>query len=55
MAETTTSAGAPRAMADPAVNLVGPGCAAYAEQVPTGPGSVTGMARDPVTVAASRR
>jgi uncharacterized surface protein with fasciclin (FAS1) repeats len=46
--ETTTSA-----MADPAANLVGPGCAAYAEQVPTGPGSVTGMAQDPVTVAAS--
>jgi uncharacterized surface protein with fasciclin (FAS1) repeats len=41
------------AMADPAANLVGPGCAAYAEQVPTGPGSVTGMAQDPVTVAAS--
>ncbi len=46
--ETTTSA-----MADPAANLVGPGCAGYAEQVPTGPGSVTGMAQDPVTVAAS--
>ncbi len=53
--ETTTSAMAPTttAMADPAANLVGPGCAAYAEQVPTGPGSVTGMAQDPVTVAAS--
>ena len=38
---------------DPAANLVGPGCAAYAEQVPTGPGSVAGMAKDPVTVAAS--
>ena len=51
----TTSAMAPTttAMADPAANLVGPGCAAYAEQVPTGPGSVTGMAQDPVTVAAS--
>jgi len=53
--ETTTSAMSPTAtaMADPAANLVGPGCAAYAEQVPTGPGSVTGMAQDPVTVAAS--
>lgn len=52
--ETTTSAMAdPAAMADPTANLVGPGCAAYAEQVPTGPGSVTGMAQDPVTVAAS--
>jgi uncharacterized surface protein with fasciclin (FAS1) repeats len=54
-AQTTTSEAAPTttAMADPAANLVGPGCAAYAEQVPTGPGSVTGMAQDPVTVAAS--
>jgi len=33
--------------------LVGPACSAYAEQVPTGPGSVAGMAMDPVTVAAS--
>ncbi len=40
-------------MADPAANLVGTGCAAYAEQVPEGPGSVTGMAADPVAVAAS--
>jgi uncharacterized surface protein with fasciclin (FAS1) repeats len=40
-------------MAGPAANLVGTGCAAYAEQVPTGPGSVTGMAADPVAVAAS--
>ena len=32
---------------------VGPGCSGYAEQVPTGPGSVTGMAQDPVAVAAS--
>ena len=38
---------------DPAANLVGPGCAAYAEQVPTGPGSVGGMAVSPVAVAAS--
>lgn len=38
---------------DPAANLVGPGCAAYAEQVPTGAGSVEGMALDPVAVAAS--
>jgi uncharacterized surface protein with fasciclin (FAS1) repeats len=40
-------------MADPAANLVGTGCAAYAEQVPQGPGSVAGMAQDPVAVAAS--
>jgi uncharacterized surface protein with fasciclin (FAS1) repeats len=38
---------------DPAANLVGPGCAAYAEQVPDGPGSVTGMSTEPVAVAAS--
>ncbi len=36
-----------------ASNLVGPGCASYAQQVPTGPGSVEGMAQDPVAVAAS--
>lgn len=39
--------------ADPAMNLVGPGCAAYAEMVPDGAGSVSGMAQDPVAVAAS--
>lgn len=33
--------------------LVGSSCAAYAEQVPTGPGSVAGMAMDPVATAAS--
>jgi uncharacterized surface protein with fasciclin (FAS1) repeats len=38
---------------DPAANLVGSGCAAYAKQVPTGAGSVEGMALDPVAVAAS--
>ena len=41
------------AQADPAESLVGPGCSGYAAQVPTGPGSVTGMAQDPVAVAAS--
>jgi uncharacterized surface protein with fasciclin (FAS1) repeats len=40
-------------MADAAADLVGPGCAGYAEQVPEGPGSVSGMAADPVAVAAS--
>jgi uncharacterized surface protein with fasciclin (FAS1) repeats len=39
--------------ADPAGNLVGTACTAYAQQVPTGPGSVAGMAQDPVAVAAS--
>ena len=36
-----------------AADLVGPGCTSYAQQNPTGPASVTGMARDPVAVAAS--
>ncbi|MFC9560319.1 fasciclin domain-containing protein [Agromyces sp. NPDC056965] len=39
--------------ADPAADLVGPGCAAYADAVPDGPGSVVGMSTDPVAVAAS--
>ena len=41
------------AMADPASDLVGSGCAGYAKTVPSGPGSVAGMAQDPVAVAAS--
>jgi uncharacterized surface protein with fasciclin (FAS1) repeats len=41
------------AMAEPAANLVGPGCADYAAAVPEGAGSVEGMAADPVAVAAS--
>jgi uncharacterized surface protein with fasciclin (FAS1) repeats len=41
------------AAADPAASLVGPGCSAYAAQVPDGPGSVAGMAMDPVATAAS--
>ncbi|MFE5839885.1 fasciclin domain-containing protein [Arthrobacter sp. NPDC056493] len=45
--ETSTAA------MDPAANLVGPGCADYAKQVPSGKGSVAGMALDPVAVAAS--
>ena len=60
-AETTSSSVAATSVApapmeapmDPAANLVGPGCADYAAQNPTGPGSVTGMAQDPVAVAAS--
>ena len=40
-------------MADPAADLVGTGCAAYAKAVPSGSGSVAGMAQDPVAVAAS--
>jgi uncharacterized surface protein with fasciclin (FAS1) repeats len=39
---------------DPAfANLVGDGCAAYADAVPDGGGSIEGMAQDPVAVAAS--
>lgn len=52
MAPETSESAAPETM-DPAANLVGPGCAAYAEAVPDGAGSVAGMALDPVAVAAS--
>src|SRR4051812_48463510 len=38
---------------NPAADLVGSGCGAYAEKVPNGAGSVSGMAQDPVAVAAS--
>ena len=41
------------ATANPAGDLVGSGCSAYAAQNPTGPGSVAGMAQDPVATAAS--
>ena len=52
----TSSMAAPAmtsAMADPAADLVGSGCSAYAAQNPSGPGSVAGMAQDPVATAAS--
>lgn len=49
----TPSESADGAMMDPAANLVGPGCEGYAEQVPDGAGSVSGMAQDPVATAAS--
>ena len=52
-AAPTSTATSSAAMADPAKDLVGPGCADYAKQVPSGSGSVTGMAADPVAVAAS--
>ncbi|KDA05910.1 fasciclin [Microbacterium sp. CH12i] len=60
--DTTTESTAPKTtetteaapdMMDPAANLVGPGCAAYADAVPDGSGSIKGMAQDPVAVAAS--
>lgn len=41
------------AAAPAAGDLVGSGCAAYAQKVPSGPGSVAGMAKDPVATAAS--
>ncbi|MGF7125125.1 fasciclin domain-containing protein [Rhodococcus sp. TAF43] len=55
---TTTSGSAESGMMSSgataaAANPVGPGCAEYAAMVPDGPGSVSGMAQDPVTVAAS--
>ncbi|GAA3175054.1 hypothetical protein GCM10020255_065770 [Rhodococcus baikonurensis] len=40
-------------MAEPASDLVGAGCADYAAAVPSGAGSVSGMAQDPVATAAS--
>lgn len=49
----TSSAPSASATMDPASDLVGPGCAAYAKQVPSGAGSVQGMAQDPVATAAS--
>jgi uncharacterized surface protein with fasciclin (FAS1) repeats len=53
---SSSSASAPAASSGasaPAASPVGPGCADYARQVPTGPGSVAGMAQDKVAVAAS--
>ncbi len=46
-----SSATSTSASAAPAA-LVGAGCASYAEKVPTGPGSVEGLAKDPVATAA---
>ncbi len=50
---TSDSTPSSSAMADPAAGLVGPGCAGYASQVPSGAGSIEGMSQDPVAVAAS--
>ena len=49
----STASEAPAMENDPAANLVGTGCAAYAEAVPEGDGSMVGMSADPVAVAAS--
>ncbi len=52
--QDTTSAKPATSMATSAMaDLVGPGCADYAAQNPSGPGSVAGMAQDPVATAAS--
>lgn len=54
-AETTAATSmttATSAVAAPA-GLVGAGCAEYAKTVPSGPGSVEGLAKDPVATAAS--
>lgn len=51
---TTTSASETSTMeSEPAGMLVGAGCADYAEANPEGPGSVDGMAMEPVATAAS--
>ncbi|WP_082000332.1 fasciclin domain-containing protein [Arthrobacter sp. PAMC 25486] len=52
--EAPMSSAAPSSMAPMAdEGLVGSGCAAYAAAVPSGAGSVAGMAADPVATAAS--
>lgn len=48
-----TSSAAPDATADPAADLVGPGCADYAAAVPDGAGSIPEMTKDPVATAVS--
>lgn len=53
MTSETTEPSTDTETMDPAANLVGSGCAAYAEAVPEGAGSVEGMSKDPVAVAAS--
>jgi uncharacterized surface protein with fasciclin (FAS1) repeats len=57
-AQSTTSAKSATSITAPATtsamaDLIGPGCADYAAKNPGGPGSVTGMAQDPVATAAS--
>ncbi len=55
MAPSPSMTSTPDSMAgdDAAADLVGSGCAAYADAVPDGAGSVAGMAEDPVATAAS--
>jgi uncharacterized surface protein with fasciclin (FAS1) repeats len=51
--EPSMESSAPAMENDYTADLVGSGCAAYAEAVPDGGGSIVGMAQDPVAVAAS--
>ncbi|MDJ0314117.1 fasciclin domain-containing protein [Arthrobacter sp. H35-D1] len=51
--EAPMSSAAPASADAMSADLVGSGCAAYAEAVPDGAGSVAGMAADPVATAAS--
>ena len=52
-AMSTLAPGTTSAMAGPAADLIGSGCADYAAMHPSGPASVAGMAQDPVATAAS--
>ena len=53
MEQSTPSASSAGRSNGPAAHLVGAGCADYAAAVPSGAGSVEGMSKDPVAVAAS--
>ncbi len=50
---TPSTTAAPTMSTSASGDLVGAGCKTYAQQVPTGAGSVSGMAQDPVATAAS--
>jgi uncharacterized surface protein with fasciclin (FAS1) repeats len=52
-ASSASVSSSPSKAPDMAAQLVGSGCAAYAKMEPSGAGSVSGMAQDPVAVAAS--
>ena len=52
-AASDTATATPSPTAEMMAGPVGPGCADYAKAVPSGAGSVDGMAKDPVAVAAS--
>ena len=52
-AMSAVAPGTTSAMAGPAADLIGSGCADYAAMHPSGPASVAGMAQDPVATAAS--